>query len=76
MVKFFNDLPLIAKVLLEIFLGSIVSGLYRIFKYLDSKNTTTLVAGILAFVPPVSFIIWILDLISIIKQGKITNFAD
>ena len=76
MVKFFNDLPLIAKVLLEIFLGSIVSGLYRIFKYLDSKNTTTLVAGILAFVPPVSFVIWILDLISIIKQGKITNFAD
>ena len=76
MVKFFNDLPLIAKVLLEIFLGSLVGGLYRIFKYLESKNTTTLVAGILAFVPPVSLVIWILDLISIVKQGKITNFAD
>ena len=76
MVKFFNDSPLIAKVLLEIFLGSLVGGLYRIFKYLESKNTTTLVAGILAFVPPVSLVIWILDLISIVKQGKITNFAD
>ena len=72
----FESLPKIAKVLLLFFLGYIVSGVYRILRYLDSKNTSTLIAGILAFVPVICVVFWILDLVAAIKDEKFSFMAD
>lgn len=76
LIKFYDELPKIAKILIQIFLGSLVSGIYRILRYLDSKNTSTLIAGILAFVPVVCVIFWILDLVAVVQDKKFSFMAD
>ena len=60
----FEELPLIAKVLLFLpWTGGLVSGVYRILRYLETKNTTTLVVGII-------------DLITEITNGRVTFLAE
>jgi hypothetical protein len=76
LIKFYDELPKIAKILIQIFLGSLVSGIYRILRYLDSKNTSTLIAGILAFVPVVCVVFWILDLVAVVQDKKFSFMAD
>lgn len=72
----YEALPKIAKILIQILLGAIVGGIYRILRYLESKNTTTLIVGILAIIPPISFVFWVLDLFTEITKDKITYFAE
>ena len=72
----YESLPKIAKILLQIILGAIVGGVYRILRYLETKNTATLVVGILALIPPISFVFWIIDLVTEITSNKITVLAD
>lgn len=72
----FEQLPKVAKVLLIAFFGWIVGGIYRIVRYTEKKNTTTLVAGLLGLIPPIDFAIWVADLVSEILHDKITIFAD
>ena len=60
----YEALPKLAKILLQIFLGAIIGGVYRILRYLENKNTVTLVVGILALIPPIDFIFWIIDLVT------------
>ena len=72
----YEELPKIAKILLQIFLGALVGGIYRIIRYTETKNTTTLVVGILALIPPISFVAWIIDLVTEIKSNKISVLAD
>lgn len=72
----YESLPKIAKILLQLILGSIVGGVYRILRYLETKNTATLVVGILALIPPISFVFWIIDLVTEITSNKITVLAD
>ena len=69
-------LPKIVKILLQIFLGSIVGGVYRILRFLETKNVVTLVVGILALIPPISVVFWILDLITEITSDRITVLAN
>ena len=76
LIKLYKDLPQLVRIIIQIFLGSFVSGLYRIFRYLESKNTTTLIAGILSFVPPVCLVFIILDLIAIIKEEEFSFLVD
>ena len=77
LTKQYEDLPKIAKILIQIFLGWIVSGLYRILKYFETKNVVTLVVGIVLFVTGGGFgIIWIVDLVTEILHNKITVLAD
>ena len=71
----FENLPLVVKVLLLLFLGGLVSGIYRILRYLESKNTTTLVVAILCFVC-VGGIFAIIDIVTEITSGKITVCAE
>ena len=71
----FESLPKIAKVLNLIFLGVIVSGVYRIVRYLEKKNIVTLVAGILCFTG-IGFIFGIVDAVTEILNNKITLLAD
>lgn len=72
----FESLPKLAKVLLIVFLGWIVGGIYRVVRYTETKNTTTLVAGLLGLIPPIDFVLWVADLVTEILNNKITFFAD
>ena len=72
----YEDLPKIVKILLQIFLGAFVGGVYRILRYVETSNITTLIVGILALIPPISFVFWVIDLITEIANNKITVLAD
>ena len=74
--EIYENLPQIAKILLQVFLGAFVGGVYRILRYLETNNTTTLIVGVLALIPPISVVFWILDLISEVKNNKITFLID
>ena len=77
MTKAYNDLPKIVKIILQLFLGSLVGGIYRICRFLEKKNVVTLVVGVLCLVTGIgNLIAWIVDLITIITSDKITVFAD
>ena len=72
----YEALPKLAKILLQIFLGAIIGGVYRILRYLETKNVVTLVVGILALIPPIDFVFWILDLVTEITSDRISVLAD
>lgn len=72
----YEALPKIAKIILQLFLGAIIGGVYRILRYLETKNIVTLVVGILALIPPIDFVFWILDLITEATNDRISILAD
>ena len=73
----YEDLPKIAKILLQIFLGGAIGGIYRILRFLETKNIVTLVVGILGLVTGIgNLILWVVDLITEVTQNKITVLAD
>ncbi len=72
----YEALPKIVKILLQLFLGAIIGGVYRILRYLETKNVVTLVVGILALIPPIDFVFWILDLITEATSDRITVLAN
>ena len=74
--KMYEDLPKLAKILLQIFLGGIIGGVYRILRFFETKNIVTLVVGILVLVTGVgNMIAWVVDLITEILYNKITVLA-
>lgn len=74
---YYDELPLIAKILIQIFAGAIVGGIYRIARYLETKNIVTLVVGLLVtFTGIGNGIAWIVDLITMITKGEISVLAD
>lgn len=75
--EMYEELPQIAKILIQIFLGSIIGGLYRVLRYLETKNTTTLVVGVISlFTGGVFGILWVIDLVTEITKNRITVLAD
>ena len=72
--EMYENLPKIVKVLLQIFLGSLIGGVYRIIRFVETKNVLTLVAGILNFVG-LGLIFWIVDLVTEIYKNRITFLA-
>lgn len=70
MVKAYDELPWILRLIVVIAFGAIVGGIYRIVLFLENKNTKTLVFGILGLIPPVSFIFWVVDVVATITKGK------
>ena len=75
--KAYDNLPKIAKVLIQLIFGIIVSGVYRILKYFETKNLLTLVVGIIfTFTGFGNFIGWVVDLISQIVYDKFVFLAD
>ena len=73
----YEALPQIAKILLQLFFGALIGGLYRIARYFETKNIVTLIVGILGLCTGVgNFIVWLVDLITEITQNKITVLAD
>lgn len=75
--KWFDGQSTLVKILLLIPVwGWIFSGLYRIFKFIDSKNPLTLIIGILCFVCVVGWIASIVDIITVALTGNIAVLAD
>ncbi len=72
----YDALPFIARILIQIFLGALVGGIYRIIRFTETKNMTTLIVGILALVPGIDFVAWVVDLVTLIMSGKYTMFVD
>ena len=73
----YEALPKIAKILLQIFFGYLIGGVYRIIRFFESGNVLTLVAGILALVTGVGNVIaWIADLVTEILFDRITVLTD
>lgn len=72
----YESLPKIVKILLQIFLGGIIGGVYRIIRFLETKNIVTLIVGILCVCTGVgNFIAWVVDLITEITKNRITVLA-
>ena len=74
LTKTYEDLPKIVKIILQIFLGYIISAVYRIIRFLETKNIVTLIVGILCFFG-LGFIAWVVDLITEILYNRITVLA-
>ena len=73
----YESLPKIAKILIQLFLGGVVGGIYRIVRYFETKNVVTLVVGLLCtFTGVGNGIAWVVDLVTEILQDRINIFAD
>lgn len=77
LTKTFEDLDKIVKLVLIFFFGWIISGVYRIIRYTETKNTVTLVVGLLALFTGVgNFIFEVVDFITTLLDNKIRVLAD
>jgi hypothetical protein len=73
----YEALPKIAKILIQLFAGSIVGGIYRIVKYFETKNLITLIVGlVVTFTGVGNMVAWVVDLITEILYNRITILAD
>ena len=73
----YDSLPLLLRIILQIIGGVVVGGIYRIARYLETKNIVTLVVGLLTtFTGIGNLIAWIVDLVTLILNGKYTLFVD
>lgn len=79
---YYDDLPKIAKILIPIVLAftavgaGLVSCVYRILRFCETKNVVTLIVGILCLFPLVNFVAAIIDLVTMITKEQITVLAD
>jgi len=74
----YNKLEKIIRLVLQFFFGYIISGVYRIVKYVENqKNILTLVIGILCLVTVVgNAIAWVVDFITLLLHDKYVYFAE
>ena len=73
----FNNLPFIARVLLQLVFGVLISGIYRIIRFTETNNITVLLAGIIGLFTGIgNLFFWIVDLITLVMNGKYTVFVD
>ncbi len=70
LIKAFDDLPLIVKVILCIPMLDIVWSIYKICRSADKSNVVGIVLGILTIFPG-AFFIWIIDLVTLLINGKV-----
>ena len=75
--KMYDELPKIVKILIQVFLGYIVSGIYRIIRFTETKNIVTLIVGLVGLLTGFgNFIVWLIDLVTVITKDSITFLAD
>ncbi len=73
----YDGLPRLVKIIVQLILGAIVGGIYRILKFFETKNIVTLIVGLLGtFTGVGNLIIWVVDLVTVILHDKISVFAD
>ena len=71
----FEALPLWAKLIIIIFTGGLASAIFRIVRYLETKNTVTLVVGIVGIFF-IGIVLAILDIFTEVTENKIKILAD
>lgn len=72
----YEALPKLLKIILQIFFGVLIGGIYRIVRFCENGNVLTLVVGLLVLFTGIgNVIIWIVDLISELLCDKILLFA-
>ncbi len=77
LTEMYENLPKIVKILLQIFLGGVIGGIYRIVRFTETKNVVTLVVGLLSLFTGIgNGIAWVVDLITEILHNRITVLAD
>ena len=69
-----DRLPWIVKLLLALPFLNIVYGIYRLIKGIDRNNLVLIIAG-LVWIFAGWAILWIIDLVTVILNKKITVFA-
>ena len=75
--EMYEELPKIVKILIQLFAGYIVSGIYRVIRFLETKNVVTLVVGLVGLLTGFgNVIIWLIDLFTPITKNRITFLAD
>jgi hypothetical protein len=73
----YNALPKLVKFLLQLFLGGVIGGIFRIIRFVENKNVVTLVIGLLTLFTGVgNGIAWLVDLITVLTKDKICVLAD
>ena len=73
----YEALPKILKILIQLILGAAVGGIFRIVRFLETKNVVTLVVGLLCLFTGIgNAIAWVVDLITELLYNRITVFAD
>ena len=68
----YEALPKILKIILQLILGAIIGGIYRIVRFLENKNTQNLIVGILALIPPIDVVFWIVDIVTEVTDNRIS----
>ena len=73
----YEALPKLVKILLQLFLGAVIGGIYRIVRFFETGKLMTLVVGLLVLFTGVGNVIaWIVDLLTELLHDKITVLAD
>ena len=73
----YEALPKIVKVIIQLLLGAVVGGIYRIIRFLETKNVVTLVVGILVLCTGIgNLVAWVVDLVTEITSNRISVLAD
>lgn len=73
----YDSLPLILRIIIQLIGGVIVGGIYRIVRYTETKNIVTLVVGLVVTLTGIgNLIAWVVDLVTLIINGKYTVLVD
>ena len=73
----YEELPKLLKIVIQLLLGSVVGGIYRIIRFTETKNVVTLVVCLLVLFTGIgNMIAWVVDLVTEIISNKITVLAD
>ena len=73
----YDNLPKIIRVILAIFFGAFIGGIYRIVRFVETKNIVTLIVGLLVLCTGIgNGIAWVIDLITTVFGKGITVLAD
>ncbi len=70
LIKAFDDLPLIVKVIFCIPMLDIIWSVYKLCKSIDKSNVLGIVLAILTIIPG-AFFIWIIDLVTVLLNGNV-----
>ena len=73
----YDSLSLLLRIIIQVIGGVLVGGIYRIVRYFETNNITTLVVGLICTFTGIGNVIaWRVDLVTLAMNGKYTIFVD
>jgi len=73
----YDSLSLVLRIIIQVIGGVIVGGIYRLVRFYETRDIVTLVVGIICtFTGIGNLIAWVVDLVTLIMNGKYTVFVD